>query len=588
MYVLGISALTHDSAAALLGDQGVVAAIEEGKLERSRSAIGLPRKAIRFCLEQARIEWKDLDAVAIASRPVRAWLRRSHLLVRSLPVAPVSTSYHETKALGELARDLNNLRVLGGMSGRASDAVIPLDHHLCHASSAFYASSFDRALILTCDEHGDGISSFAGIGEGTQIKPLERIPFPHSLAWVYTQVTELLGFLQHEHEHKAQWLSLNGSPVFARVFRDMFRPSHAFSPRLNLKFFNAGLTGHVAFSTHFYRQIGIASHLEGELLPEEIRADVASSMQHAFAEILVEYLESLRRQTSAESLCLAGGLFLNPLLVEAIEAGTAFSGVFVQPAAGNEGTSLGAAWFVRHHLRGEPRQEPMAAPYWGPGYTDEQVKQVLDNCKATYHWLDSDAQKVEGTLRLLHAGKIVAWYQGRAEFGPRALGNRSLLASPWAPYVKENLNDYVKHRESFRPFALAVPEEDAQRYFECTPLGRFMATMARVRPEFRELLKDHIQPGDRVRLHVVSRIDNPPLWRLLRRMGETSNGPLLVNTSFNLFGEPLVISPRDALRSFYCSGVDAMVLEDFLLTKATAQNLLGSEESESSARWSRA
>jgi carbamoyltransferase len=583
VHVLGISGLAHDSAAALIGDSGVLAAIEEGKLTRERSVAGIPRQAIRFCLDFARISAGNLDKIAVAGRPGRAWLRRAHLRVLTLPTAPVSSTYYQSRALGEFSRDLNHLRLLRQFAGGSPDRVVALDHHLCHAASAFYGSPFDRSLILTCDEQGDGISTFVGIGSGSSISESRRIPFPHSLAWVYTQVTHLLGFRPQQDEHKTQWLSLAGRPIYSDVFLKMFRGSHSLAPRLNHEYFNRSLTGHVAFSGAFFRALETPISYP---LPEAIRADVAASLHHAFAQILVEYTESLRRETSLDSLCLAGGLFLNPLLVSAIERGAGFRHIFVQPAAGNEGTSLGAAWLTRHQLLGLPRSAPMPLPYWGPSFSGEEVKAVLDNCKATYHWLDSEALRVETALDLLQKGKIVAWCQGRAEFGPRALGNRSLLASPWAPYVRENLNDFVKHRESFRPFALAVTEEDCPRFFDCPSLGRFMTTMARVLPSFTQLPRELVLPGDLVRLHVVSRSDNPSFWRLLHRAGEISPAPLLVNTSFNLFGEPLVVSPRDALRSFYCSGVDALVLGDFLLTKSPIQTPLAGEfEDESSRRW---
>jgi carbamoyltransferase len=192
---------------------------------------------------------------------------------------------------------------------------------------------------------------------------------------------------------------------------------------------------------------------------------------------------------------------------------------------------------------------------------------VLDNCKTRYHWHNGEGEKIDATLRLLEGGKIVAWYQGQAEFGPRALGNRSLLASPWAPYVKENLNEYVKHREAFRPFAIAVPEEDCGQYFDCSPAGRFMATIAWARPTARGLLEGFPLPGDRLRLHIVDRHANPLFWRLLKRFGERAPAPLLVNTSFKLFGEPLVVSPRDAVRSFFCSGINGLVIGNFSVIK---------------------
>jgi carbamoyltransferase len=259
---------------------------------------------------------------------------------------------------------------------------------------------------------------------------------------------------------------------------------------------------------------------------------------------------------------------LNPLLVNAVEKGTGFEQLFVQPAAGNEGCAAGAAWLVWHQLLRKPRLEPIGHVYWGPQFSNEETKRVLDNCKTSYRWFDAEDPLLDETVRLLETGKIVAWYQGAAEFGPRALGNRNLLALPWAPYVKENLNDYVKHRETFRPFALAVPDDDAHCYFECSGLANFMTSMASVRAEYRELVQDFVLPGNRVRLHVVEARANPTFWRLLKRVGKRSVAPLLVSTSFNLFGEPLVIRPREAVRTFYCSGIDALVVGRFLLRKS--------------------
>jgi carbamoyltransferase len=302
-----------------------------------------------------------------------------------------------------------------------------------------------------------------------------------------------------------------------------------------------------------------------------LRARVAAGLQRASEIILCEWLAALREQYKERSLCLAGGLFLNPLLVAAIETRAGFENVFVQPAAGNEGTALGAAWLVWHQPLGRARLAAMTAPYWGPAYSNEEIKKVLENCKAAYHWCDSDERKLDEAVRLLQAGKIVAWFQGAAEFGPRALGNRSLLASPWAPYAKENLNDYVKHRESFRPFALAIPEERCAEHFQCSANGRFLTTMATANAAGRKLLEGlpsgFLLHDDLVRLQVVREADNPLFWRLLQRSGENAPAPILVNTSFNLFGEPLVVTPRDAVRSYFCSGADALVAGNFLLEK---------------------
>jgi carbamoyltransferase len=567
VHILGLSALAHDPAVALLGEKGIVAAIEESKLVRRRALGGIPRAAIDYCLERARIGWRDVGYIAVATRPLRVWLRQAWLRMRLTPLAPIASGYYQTKALGELGQELNHDRILRSLREDTRCEVIGLEHHLCHAASAYYASPFDRALIVTLDEKGDGWSGTVALGEGNRIRMLRSIPFPHSLGWVYSQMTELLGFTPRQSEHKTQWLSLEGEPTFAKVFLEMLRRSAGPLPRIDPSYFNRGLAGSIAFSGKFYRRVGIASGRAGEL-GEDLRKQLASSVQQACAAVAAELAESFRQQTGARHLCLAGGLFLNPLVVAAVEKNTGFDQVFVQPAAGNEGTALGAAWLVWHELLGKPRLDPVGNLYWGPSFSNQEIKMVLDNCKTRYRFCNVEDEKIDETLRLFNAGKIVAWYQGAAEFGPRALGNRSLLASPWAPYVKENLNEYVKHREAFRPFAIAVPEEDCARHFDCSPAGRFMATMGRVQPSARGLLEGFLLPGDLVRLHIVQREANPLFWRLLKRFGERAPAPMLVNTSFNLFGEPLVLSPRDAVRSFYCSGIDALVISSFILTKS--------------------
>ena len=565
-HILGISSLRHDPAAVLLGDGKVIAAIEEGKLLRSRKCQGIPRNAIDFCLTKAQVEWKDVGSIAVGSQPLRAWARQALFRARTAFKAPISSSYYQTKALGELARELNNLRNISILDSKPQIPIQRFEHALCHAASAFYASPFDSALILTLDEEGDGRCGLLATGEGTQIRELRSISFPNSLAWVYSQVTQLLGFRWHSEEHKTQWLSMTGEPVFCNLFLEMLRRGEDPWPHVNPRFFRRGFVGEVSFSDEFYRRVRIPRPAHG-IVDEQLRANLAASVQQACSVIVSELLELLGQQFESKFLCLAGGLFLNPLIVAEVEKKTGFEQIFVQPAAGNEGTALGAAWLAWHQVQRKPRSAPVVRLDWGPSYSNEAIKRVLDNCKTIYRWLNSDEQKIEEALRLLRAGKIVAWFQGAAEFGPRALGDRSLLASPWAEYVKENLNDYVKHRESFRPFALSVPEEDCARYFECSPAGQFMATMGISRPEGCDMLKEFLLPGDRVRLHVVARAANPLLWTLLKRFREEAPAPLLVNTSFNLFGEPLVVTPRDAVRSYFCSGADALIAGNFALSK---------------------
>jgi carbamoyltransferase len=492
----------------------------------------------------------------------------------------VESVYSQTKAFGGLGRELNNFRILKAMMvdarrGKATamgrrncnGRFLGLEHHLCHAASAFYASPFDRALILTLDEQGDGRTALAAVGEGNQIRVLRWADFPHSLGWVYSQVTALLGFLPHREEHKTQWLSLEGEPVFDNVFREMIVPDRSGLPHLDLTYFKRGLVGRLAFSSKFYRRFGIED-ARGFEYKATLRPQVASSLQEAYVRVVGECIERLLKETNSHSVCLAGGVFLNSLLVTEVEKRFGSGRVFVQPVAGNAGCALGAAWWVWHQILQKPRLEAISTLNWGPSYTVAEIKEVLDNCALQYHWHETDEARVLEAARILEKGGILAWYQGAAEFGARALGHRSLLASPWMPYVKENLNHYVKHREPFRPFAISIPEEDCARYFDCSPLARFMSTLGWVRPESRELVRDFVLPGGRIRLCPVSRTGAPLLWQLLKEFGKRARAPMLVHSSFNLFGEPVVITPRDAVRSFFCSGINALLMEGFLVDKS--------------------
>ena len=582
MRILGISGMTHDSSAALLIDGRIIAALEEGKLTRARFVEGIPRAAIQYCLDKTGIAWRDLDRIAVAGRPAQACLRETLFRARFAPVSPRSSIYFINKAFGELGRQLNNSRILRELRGSRDANIVVLDHHLCHAASAFYASGYDRALVVTLDEHGDNRAGLVATASGAQFRELASVPLPHSPAWLFSQVTRLLGFSPHQDEHKTQWLSLSGEPSYADVFLDMLRREPSGEPRLNRKYFTREFGTELCFAPEFYRRLQIPGaaglHAPKPQLSFTQRANIAASLQKALSTVLVGWLASLRAKTQQQSLCLAGGLFLNPLLVSSIERGAGFDRVFVQPAAGNEGTALGAAQLASLENPAASRPEPFSNLYLGPEFSNQEIKSVLDNCKAGYRWCESEDHKIDEALRLLLAGKSVAWFQGAAEFGPRALGNRSLLAYPWAPYVQENLNDYIKHRESFRPFALSIPAEDAADFFDVSPNAAFMTTMAVPKEKALKLLAglSGFLFGNLARLHVVREADNPLFWKLLKKTGEkglpaaagpSAGAPMLVNTSFNLFGEPLVVTPRDAVRSYYCSGTDALLIGSFLLTK---------------------
>jgi carbamoyltransferase len=564
MRILGLSSFKHDTAAALLEDGVVKFAIENDKLARSRTR-GLPQAAIRSCLESTGSGWEAIDMVAVATRPLQGWTRKSFLRTKLAPVAPVASAYYEITEVGTLARELNDLRVLRRETG-GSNKVISFDHHLCHAASAFFPSPFGRSLIVVMDEDGDGNSALLAVGEGNGIRVLRRDPFPHSLAWLYSQVTDLISFRPRQDEHKTQWLSLEGEPHFKDLFLEILGSRGGLCPRLDYSFFNRGLAGKIAFSTKFYRRTGLSP--DPSRIGEEERKALAGSVQAACTEVLTRLVENLRRRENVQEVCLAGGLFQNTLMVSSLERNLGMDRVFVPVAPGNAGTSIGAAYLGWHKMLRKPRAETVFNASLGPKFSSQQTKDVLDNSKSRYALQTTVGKKVDSAVQLLLAGKIVGWFQGSAEFGPRALGNRSVLASPWASYVKENLNDFIKHREWFRPFAISVAEEDSARYFEASRQCRFMNSLAWVRPGSECLPEGFLLPGNRVRLHVVERSSNPLFWSLLKRFGEVAPAPMLLNTSFNLFGEPLVVTPRDAIRSYFCSGIDALVVDNFVLSKS--------------------
>jgi carbamoyltransferase len=570
MNILGLSSFKRNPAAVLFCDGKVAAGIEDQKLLRSRTR-GMPITAIESCLEHTSLDWKDLDSIAVASRPLQGWRRRSWARAKQSAFSPLANAYYEADDSGLAAQQLNHIRRLRKRVGD-DKKVVTLDHHLCHAASAFYCSPYDKALVLTLDEEGDGRSGTLSVGEGNKIRVIETIAFPHSIGWIYTLVTDLVGFHPHEEEHKTQWLSLEGEPEHKSLFLKLMRSSESALPSLDFSYFTRGLAGGLPFSAKFYKQIGVT---DPAAITQDQKKTLAASVQAAATEIIADLVTSFARQNSLKDVCLGGGIFQNALLIADLEKRLEGLSFFVPPAPGNTGTALGAALTVWHEA-GHPRTNIANDVYWGPSFSSQDIKDVLDNCKARYSVSVTDERKMETTVHLLMSGKIVGWYQGAAEFGPRALGNRSVLASPWGGYVKENLNDYIKHREWFRPFALAVPEEDCGLYFEASSLCEHMNSLAWERPDHKILPEGLAFDGGRVRLQIVKQETNPLFWRLLKQFGESAPAPILVNTSFNLFGEPLVVNPRDAVRSYFCSGLDAMVIGNFVLAKAGLSQLQSS------------
>jgi carbamoyltransferase len=592
MLILGLSSFKNDTAAALLRDGVIEAAIENAKLQPALPR-GLPEAAIEFCLKQGSANWKDIDLIAVASAAAPGWRRRSFSRPRFSPLAPIATTFQEGKEFSRFAWEWTGIRTLrqrlGAGARDARNKVIQIDHHLCHASAAFYLSPFDKALILTLDGEGDGRAGMIAIGDGTKIRAEKTISFTDSVGWIYSRITDLIGFIPSKDEHKTQWLSLEGEPLYKDIFLRMLRRPGSALPGVNFRYFHRDLTGAFEPSHFFFEQLNLPAE-KSQLTPEQKR-NIASSLQAAVTEVVSDLLAFYQKKTGLTQICLGGGVFHNTLLVASLERKFGVGNIFVPPAPGNAGTALGAATYIWYQRMNNPRpaapQNELRSVYWGPSYARTDVKDVLDNAKARYSLQNTGEKKLDSAVQLLRAGKIVGWFHGATEFGPRSLGHRSLLASPWAPYVTENLNDFVKHRESFRPFAVSVRAEDCEKYFAGSPLCRLMNSLASVKPD-ADVLPQALQlPGSQVtgqveeklvRLHIVDRETDPALWELLRLFGETEPAPILVNTSFNLPGEPPVIRPKDAVRTFFCSGIDAVFVDNFLLLKSSAAHILNPKQ----------
>jgi carbamoyltransferase len=542
MHILGISTLGRGSAVALLNETSVLFAIEEEKLNRLEDTLEIPRLALARCLKENQLQLSDCRAIAVAERLPGTANSRS----RRTPRRPTATA--------------EQLRGLLRGGPRPSQ----FDHHLCHAASAYYTSGFDRALILSLDHGTSSQSGVIALGEGDEIQLRHSLNFPDSLGWFYSRVTELAGLRPHRDEHKLQWLSKDGEPEFLPAFCKLFSWRTNGLPALNRRYFATGLDRRGVFSPPFYRELGLSSR--NPTISYTIRANLARSAQDFLEEIVLQLAANFQQSTGARSLCLAGGVFLNVLLVRALETRGPFDHVYAQPVSGNAGTALGAAYLSRKKITGRSGRGPLPSLAVGVHSSPQEIKAVLDNCKIAYRYLSGEDQTVEETAALLHRDKIVAWCQGRSEFGHRALGNRSLLASPFSEYVIENVNQFIKHREGFHPFALSVPAERASEYFDASPNCLTMSSLAALTKPVAGLERFAFH-GKEVRVHTVDKKANPLFWKLLHKFGESAPAPILVNTSFNLFGEPLVTDPRGAVRSFYCAGIDALALGPFLLVK---------------------
>jgi carbamoyltransferase len=606
--VLGLSAFYHDSAAALVVDGDVVAAAQEERFTRVKHDARFPVNALAACLREAGLRSDQVDYVAFYDKPLTKFER---LLETYLAYAPSGFRSFCMAIPVWLKEKLNQRRTIRRqLPGQARPPLLFLDHHESHAASAFFPSPFEEASILTLDGVGEWCTTSTGTGQGNRITLTRQLQFPHSLGLLYSAFTYYCGFKVNSGEYKLMGLAPYGRPVYqeaiCRHLLDL-KPDGSFW--LDMAYFNycQGLT---MTGRRFHRLFG-GPPRRPEAPLEQRHMDLAASIQAVTEEIILRIGRDLHRQTRLRHLVLAGGVALNCVANGRLLREGPYEALWIQPAAGDAGGALGAALFVWHQLLGQPRcpnpRDAQKGSFLGPRFSPEDVQQFLDRQNAGYQRL-AEPDLLEHVAGLLAAGKVVGWFQGRMEFGPRALGARSILGDPRAPHMQATLNLKIKFRESFRPFAPAVLAEHAPEWFKLQP-GQESPYMLLVAP-VRDRHRVPIPPGQRqtmtqdpdlrrrvnvirstvpaithvdysARLQTVDRERNPLFYRLLTAFERLTGCPMLVNTSFNIRGEPIVCTPQEAYRCFLATDMDALVLEDCVLHKeGLAERLDGAARAE--------
>jgi carbamoyltransferase len=594
MKILGISAHYHDSAAALVVDGVPVCAVQEERLSRRKNDAGFPMNAIEWCLESAGLEPEHLDAVVFYERPMLKFDRILTSTLRAFPRSWRSFPHAMKNTLGEKVWVKG---IIASQLGIPRQKILFTDHHAAHAAAAFLTAPTRRAAILTADGVGEWATLTVGQGErrsdgGTSITLSREVRFPHSLGLLYSTFTAYLGFKVNEGEFKVMGLAAYGRPTMVDKVRKVIRtlPDGAFA--LALEYFEFQTTAERSYSSKFIDLFGPARHPHDEIdldSPEGQRfADCAASVQSVLEEILVDIARQLRRETGLDDLCMAGGVALNGVANARLLAESGFGRVFVPPAPGDAGCALGAALYADRVYFGNPARDVPDHPFWGPAVDGGHLARVAREDSQHVDELD-DTTLIDHVADDLAVGRIVGWMEGACEFGPRALGHRSLLAAPHDAAMRDRLNAQIKRREEFRPFAPVVPIESADRFFDLPPggarLGRFMSGVFPVKPEWRTRLAAVTHVDGTARVQVLERDMAPRLHALLEAYGRRSGIPVLLNTSFNVAGEPIVTKALEGYLTFRRCGIDVLVAGSTVVSKraSAAASLKESREWSSSS-----
>ena len=568
MYILGISCFYHDASAALLKDGKVVAAAQEERFTRKKHDISFPYKAIEFCLKSRNITIKDIDYIGFYEKPLLKFERMLHQHLEMFPKSYKSFIRNIPVWFIEKLRVLKFIRKIG-----FTKSVFFVHHHIAHAAS-FLMSPFEKSAIVSVDGVGEWTTTAYGYGEKNKIMLQKEIQFPHSLGLLYSAITAYLGFTVNNSEYKIMGLSAYGNmnkktnPYYEKL-KQVIDVKEDGSYRLDMDY----------FVYHYRNKMPsekLCSLLGGNIKKpyEELtqrHKDIAAALQLVIEEIIMKIVNFLYKETKSENLILSGGVALNSVCNGKILRNTPFKKIWIQPDPGDGGTSLGAAQYVYNTILGNKRNYVLENAYLGPVYSDEEIKNFLDKNNIKYFVFKNSRDLVKKTAQLIFDDKVIGWFQGKMEWGPRALGARSILANPCNPNAQALLNEKVKHREKFRPFAPVVCEEDAMKYFECDdplPLPTdFMLMVYPVKKEWRKKIPSVVHVDGSGRLQTISKEQNSLYYSLIKEFGEISKIPMLINTSFNIRGEPIVCTPYDAYSCMMGTEIDYLVIGNFLISR---------------------
>jgi carbamoyltransferase len=591
MNILGISCYYHDAAAALLRDGQLIAAAEEERFTRVKHDFSFPKAAIQFCLEAGGIDGSDVDYVAFFEKPFRKFDR---ILMTVLQTYPQSYKVFRESMITWMIDKLWVGAKISADLGIPKDRILFCEHHLSHAASAFLCSPFEEAAILTVDGVGEWVTGTWGTGRGNQIHLQKQMEFPHSLGLLYSAFTAFLGFEVNEGEYKVMGMAPYGQPRYVdKVWKlihqdsdgsfsldmDYFCFHHSTERTFNRRFSELFgeprppkmlfFTAASGFPTYFGKP---PSNYDELCQLNQHYADIAASIQKVTEEVLLGMARHIQKETGLKRLCIAGGVGLNSVANSRILRETAFEELFIQPSAGDGGGALGAALWADNMLLGNPRRFRMDHAYWGKSYQPSEIRDFLDQNRIPHQYIESDDQLMDLVVDRLQRGKVIGWFQGRFEWGPRALGNRSILADPRNPQMKDIVNTKIKFREPYRPFAPSVLAECAETYFDLPNAvhhypARYMLYVVPVRSCKQSALPAITHVDGTGRLQTVFRDASPRYYQLIETFAQATGMPALLNTSFNLKGEPIVNTPANAFNTFSKSEMDMLVLENFVVEK---------------------